>query len=123
MEGGPAEALAMLMTIMGAMSQAQQPRRLQPSIRSVPSTPVMTIDLTSSPTYNPTPSPASSSSNPRDEVNRLLVGNGNRGSVSAGVGGGDTSASPSFNSIVKDGKRKFRSNVVSQGSAQKKTKE
>ena len=114
MDGISAEALSVLMTLAGAMSQA--PRR-QPSTPSASSTPVTTIDLTlHSPTNPQTPSSASSSSNPhRDEVNRQIVGR--PGSVAFGVGGGDTTASPTFTSSTVERKgRRNRANVVAQGS-------
>lgn len=117
MDGLSAEALSLLMTLAGAMSQVSQAPRRQPSTPSVSSTPVTTIDLTlHSPTNPQTPSSASSSSNPhRDEVNRQIVGR--PGSVAFGVGGGDTTASPTFTSNTVERKgRKNRCNVIAQGS-------
>jgi len=108
------EALAMLMTIAGALAQ-QPPRRQPPPPTPPPSTSVISIDLTSTtPPHYETPSP---SANPhRDEVNRQLVGG--TGSVSSGVGVGDRNASPNFSGI-EPGKRKIRSNVIAQGSNKK----
>ena len=111
------EALAMLMTIASALAQQQPPRRQPPPPTPPPSTSVVSIDLTSTtPPHYQTPSPTA---NPhRDEVNRQLVGG--TGSVSSGVGVGDRTASPNFSSAgIEPGKRKFRSNVIAQGSHKK----
>lgn len=118
------EALAMLMTLATALSQQQPRRQPPPPSPSLPSTPVVQIDLTATtpPNYH-TPSPSASSAasgNPhRDEVNRQLVGG--TGSVSSGVGVGDRTLSPNFNTHeVVPGKRKRRVNVIGQGSLPKR---